>query len=45
MIEGGIATAGEIEAAEASLAAFVADPETMLADPRIFQCWSRRPAA
>jgi hypothetical protein len=45
MIEGGIATAGEIEAAKASLAAFVADPETVLADPRIFQCWSRRPAA
>ena len=45
MIEGGIATAEEIEAARASLAAFAADSGTMLADPRIFQCWSRRPAA
>jgi len=45
MIDGGIATGEEIEAARASLAAFVADPDTVLADPRVFQCWSRRPTA
>jgi ubiquinone/menaquinone biosynthesis C-methylase UbiE len=45
LVAGGIATPEEIAAARASLAAFVADEETMLAGPRIFQCWSRRPAA
>jgi ubiquinone/menaquinone biosynthesis C-methylase UbiE len=45
MIAEGIATAGEVETARTSLAAFVADPDTMLADPRVFQCWSRRPPA
>jgi ubiquinone/menaquinone biosynthesis C-methylase UbiE len=45
LVEGGIATPDEIASARESLAAIVADDETMLGDPRIFQCWSRRPDA
>jgi SAM-dependent methyltransferase len=45
LVAGGIATPEEIAAARKSLAAAVDDDETMLGDPRIFQCWARRPAA
>jgi ubiquinone/menaquinone biosynthesis C-methylase UbiE len=41
----GLATADEVTAAIADLAAFAADPETFIGGPRIFQLWARRPAA
>ncbi len=37
-----IATAEEVDAALAGLEEFVADPETLVAQPRIFQLWRRR---
>jgi len=40
----GLATAGEVAAARADLAAFAADPHTVIADPRIFSVWAHRPA-
>jgi ubiquinone/menaquinone biosynthesis C-methylase UbiE len=44
MVAERLATEDEVEAARASLAEFVDDPETILADPRVFQCWARKPA-
>jgi hypothetical protein len=40
----GLATADEVAAAIADLADFAADPETVIAGPRIFQLWSRKTA-
>jgi ubiquinone/menaquinone biosynthesis C-methylase UbiE len=42
ILEEGLATGDEVEAALEELAAFVADPETLVAQPRIFQVWRRR---
>jgi hypothetical protein len=42
IVEEGLATVEEIEAALAGLAAYVADPETIIAQPRVFQLWRRR---
>ena len=42
VVEEGLATAGEVEATLAGLEAFTADPETLVAQPRIFQLWRRR---
>jgi hypothetical protein len=41
----GLATPAEAEAARADLAAFIADPHTLVADPRIFSVWAHRPAS
>ena len=41
----GLATAAELSAALASLREFTADPGTLICGPRVFQLWSRRPAA
>jgi 2-polyprenyl-3-methyl-5-hydroxy-6-metoxy-1,4-benzoquinol methylase len=38
----GLATAAEVAAAVAGLAAFAADPETVIGGPRVFQVWARR---
>jgi ubiquinone/menaquinone biosynthesis C-methylase UbiE len=38
----GLAAADELETTLTDLAAFVADPETLVAQPRIFQVWRRR---
>jgi ubiquinone/menaquinone biosynthesis C-methylase UbiE len=38
----GIASETELDAARASLAAFTADPTTVIGGPRIIQVWSRR---
>jgi ubiquinone/menaquinone biosynthesis C-methylase UbiE len=43
IISAGVATADEAAAAQADLAAFIADPQTLVADPRIVSVWSRRP--
>jgi ubiquinone/menaquinone biosynthesis C-methylase UbiE len=40
----GLATRAEIDRAIADLAAFAADPETIIGDPRIFSVWAHRPA-
>jgi hypothetical protein len=45
IISAGLATPAEAEAARADLAAFIADPHTLVADPRIFSVWAHRPAA
>ncbi|HEY6319802.1 MAG TPA: class I SAM-dependent methyltransferase [Acidimicrobiia bacterium] len=37
-----VASAGEVDAALADLAAFTADPTTLVSGPRIFQVWTRR---
>jgi ubiquinone/menaquinone biosynthesis C-methylase UbiE len=42
VVDEGIATGEEVDAAVAGLEAFVADPETLVAQPRIFQLWRRR---
>jgi predicted methyltransferase len=39
----GLATETEVAAAFADLAAFAADPQTVIGGPRIFQLWARRP--
>ena len=39
----GLATEAEVAAAIADLAAFAADPQTLLSGPRVFQAWARRP--
>ena len=39
----GLATETEVAAAFADLAAFAADPQTVIGGPRIFQIWARRP--
>jgi SAM-dependent methyltransferase len=44
MVAAGLATADEVSAACASLAAFTEDASTLVAGPRVFQLWSRRPA-
>jgi ubiquinone/menaquinone biosynthesis C-methylase UbiE len=41
----GLATPEEVAAARADFAAFIADPHTLVADPRIFSVWAHRPAA
>jgi len=42
VVDEGIATGDEVDATLAGLEAFVADPETLVAQPRIFQIWRRR---
>jgi SAM-dependent methyltransferase len=42
VVDEGIATGEEVDATLAGLEAFVADPETLVAQPRIFQIWRRR---
>ena len=42
MLNEGLATEDELEAELAELTAFVADPGTLVAQPRIFQVWQRR---
>ena len=44
-VEEGLATPAEIEAAAASLRAFLQDPSTTIGDPRTFQAWARRSPA
>ena len=39
----GVATPAEAKAAVAGLTAFIADPTTLVADPRIFSVWAHRP--
>lgn len=43
--DAGLATPAEAAAAQADLAAFIADPHTLVGDPRIFSVWSHRPAS
>jgi ubiquinone/menaquinone biosynthesis C-methylase UbiE len=45
IVGAGLAQAGEIAAMIAALTAFAADPATVIASPRIFQLWARRPDA
>jgi SAM-dependent methyltransferase len=45
MIEAGITTRGEVEAAIAAFAAFADDPATICAGPRHIQVWARKDAA
>jgi SAM-dependent methyltransferase len=45
IISAGLATATEVAAARADLAAFAADPGTVIGDPRTFSVWSYRPAS
>jgi ubiquinone/menaquinone biosynthesis C-methylase UbiE len=42
LLEDGLTTEDELDAALTELATFVADPETLVAQPRIFQLWRRR---
>ncbi|HEY7604063.1 MAG TPA: methyltransferase domain-containing protein [Gaiellaceae bacterium] len=42
VVDEGLATAEEVEATLAGLEAFTTDPETLVAQPRIFQLWRRR---
>jgi ubiquinone/menaquinone biosynthesis C-methylase UbiE len=42
IIQAGIASAGQLRAALASLADFAVDPGSVCGSPRIFQAWSRR---
>ncbi|HKC20310.1 MAG TPA: methyltransferase domain-containing protein [Candidatus Dormibacteraeota bacterium] len=42
MVEGGLATQQEIDAAAADLAEFTNDPATIVGSPRIFQVWASR---
>ena len=44
IVRAGLATELEVAAAVAGLAAFAADPETVIGGPRIFQVWARKPA-
>jgi hypothetical protein len=44
MRAGGFASEERLRAAVASLAAFTADPVTIIGGPQVFQAWSRRPA-
>lgn len=39
----GLASAGDFEATVEGLAAFTADPTTLISLPRMFQCWGVRP--
>jgi SAM-dependent methyltransferase len=45
IVREGIASAEEVRAALASLTGFAADPGSVCGSPRLFQAWSRRPAA
>jgi ubiquinone/menaquinone biosynthesis C-methylase UbiE len=45
IVSAGVATADEAAAAYADLAAFIADPRTLVGDPRIFSVWAHRPPA
>jgi ubiquinone/menaquinone biosynthesis C-methylase UbiE len=42
LVDEGLAAAEDVDATLAGLEAFVADPETLVAQPRIFQVWRRR---
>lgn len=42
IVSAGLASSGEVAAAIEDLAAFTADPETIIGGPRIFQVWARR---
>lgn len=42
IVEEGIATSDEVDAARASLAKFANDPRTLGVGPHVFQLWSRR---
>ena len=42
IIQAGIASAADVQAALTGLAAFAADPSTVCGSPRLFQAWSRR---
>jgi ubiquinone/menaquinone biosynthesis C-methylase UbiE len=44
IIRAGIASAGQVRSALASLADFAADPGSVCGSPRVFQAWARRPA-
>jgi ubiquinone/menaquinone biosynthesis C-methylase UbiE len=43
IVGAGLAAEAEVTAAIADLDAFAADPQTLVAGPRIFQLWARRP--
>jgi ubiquinone/menaquinone biosynthesis C-methylase UbiE len=45
IIEAGLASRGEVDAAAADLAAFTAAEGTLIGDPRTFQVWARRQRA
>ena len=45
MIAEGIATQNEVDSAHASLKALVTDPNSLVAGPRVFQLFARKPAA
>ncbi len=42
IVGAGLAAAEEVAAAVADLAAFAADPATVVSEPRVFQLWARR---
>jgi ubiquinone/menaquinone biosynthesis C-methylase UbiE len=42
IVEEGVATAAELQAALVSLAEFGADPDSLCGSPRVFQAWARR---
>jgi ubiquinone/menaquinone biosynthesis C-methylase UbiE len=44
ILDEGLASEDELQAALSALAAFVADPATLIGDPRVFQIWRRRPS-
>jgi ubiquinone/menaquinone biosynthesis C-methylase UbiE len=44
IVEDALASTDEVNAALADLAAFTADPGTVVGDPRVFQLWCSRPA-
>jgi ubiquinone/menaquinone biosynthesis C-methylase UbiE len=43
IVSAGLASSGQVAAAIEELAAFTADPETIIGGPRIFQLWAQRP--
>ena len=45
IVQDGIATRAEVDAASSSLAPFIADHATVIGSPRAFQAWSRRPVS
>jgi ubiquinone/menaquinone biosynthesis C-methylase UbiE len=45
IIESGVATGEEVDAALASLEKFTKDPQSLISGPRIFELWVRRPSA
>jgi ubiquinone/menaquinone biosynthesis C-methylase UbiE len=44
IVSAGLASSGQVAAAIEELAAFTADPETIIGGPRVFQLWARRSA-